>query len=136
MRTRCFLAGAVMAGALGSASTAEAYFGWANCYTYSAQTCWVGNGYRGNIEVDAELWYTARSEVCAKGVTAAGNIRTGSGCSYNTGVRDSYFSYHEPASAGYAYWAGSGSPYEIGVEECSPSDRVAICITPTAGYRG
>lgn len=86
---------------------------WA-CYSYSsAQTCWAGTGYRGYKEVGNSTsdggGAVTRSEVCAKAVTAAGNIRTGSGCSYNTWLRGSCLSSSSPNSAAYVYWAGSSS---------------------------
>ena len=83
---------------------------------YSAQICWVGFGYHGIKQV-TEFQHARRSESCAKGRTAAGNIRTGSGCNYNTDSRISKWSDPSPYSAGYGYWAGSGSPINVTVRE-------------------
>lgn len=56
--------------------------------------------------------YVNRYEVCAKGRTAAGNVRTGggNGCTYNAQGRISCFIPDEPLTAGYVYWAGAGQP--------------------------
>jgi hypothetical protein len=92
-----------------------------SCPNYSsAQTCWAGTGYRGYIEVVATLGAT-RSEVCAKAVTAAGNIRTGSGCQYNAFYRRSCLAGSSPNSAAYVYWAGSGSAINVYGQAATPS---------------
>ena len=108
------LVGLLAAASLGlSAQRADAYADYWGCYNfYSAQTCWSGAGYHSWTFVVAAIGPN-RSEVCAKGVTAAGNVRSGSGCSYNTNGRTSLFSGGTPMSAGYVYWAGSGSPTQI-----------------------
>lgn len=45
-------------------------------------------------------------EICAKAITAAGNIRTGSGCSYCSSDRISSISGGTPDSWAYVYWGG------------------------------
>lgn len=95
------------------AQKAEAYSDlWSCSNAYSAQTCYSGAGYHSWQDVAAGIG-PSRSEICAKGVTAAGNIRSGSGCNYNTNYRYSGFSGGTPTSAGYVYWAGSGSATDI-----------------------
>lgn len=96
-----------------SAERADAYEDFWGCSnSYSAQTCWSGAGYHSWVVVAAAIG-PSRAEICAKGVTAAGNVRSGSGCNYNTSTRGSGFSGGTPASAAYVYWAGSGSPTQI-----------------------
>lgn len=88
-----------------------AYWTWECSNSYSGQVCWAGTGYLGHKSVLNQLW-VQRYEVCAKGVTAAGNTRLGggNGCGYNTTYRASCFGTTSPASAAYVYWAGSGQP--------------------------
>lgn len=93
-----FIAGAV-------ATSSHAYQG-VSCWTYSAQKCHT-SGYHGwsawgtNVE-------SYSSEVCAKAITAAGNIRAGSGCNYNNSVIIVCTYSTWPATNVYGYWAGGG----------------------------
>ena len=109
------------------APTANAYFAYAQCNNYtSAQTCWVGDGYHGLIRV-TEIVFQQRFNICAKAQTAAGNLRTGSGCNVNTDYRSSLLSSTDPISAGYGYWAGTGAAEYDLVKQCSPTDE-SLCI--------
>lgn len=49
-----------------------------------------------------------RYNVCAKAVTDASNIKSGSGCSTNATYRCSSLAAASPYSTGYTYWAGTG----------------------------
>jgi hypothetical protein len=108
----------------GFTSPAVADVDLATCDNYvSAQTCWLGAGYRGYIEINSGTWAgtSPRSEWCAKAQSAAGNIKSGSGCNLNAVNRRSCLDNVSPNSTGYAYWAGSGSALQIFVEGRTPS---------------
>jgi len=112
-----------------AAPSAQAYYNTSSCSVSNAQVCWSGDGYHTNIEVDAFLLGTSSSSVCAKAVTAAGNTRTGSGCTTASGTtyRISCISDGNPASAAYGYWAdGSGGTKDIAIYNFAGSDR-AYC---------
>jgi len=120
---------AVLCGVLATlslkAERADAYYGWNNCKSWSAQKCYVGNGYHGIIKVHSGVWFMTPYEMCAKAATAAGNIRTGSGCNYNTGSRTSLWSDPSPLSGAYGYWGGGASGgYSTYIQECSPGDGI------------
>jgi hypothetical protein len=86
---------------------------WGCNSTGSGQICYSTAGYHSYLEVTAVLQY-ARPEVCTKGITAAGNIRTGSGCNYNfVNYRTSCFAGGTPNSLAYYYWGG-GYPNQGG----------------------
>ncbi|HEX4344863.1 MAG TPA: hypothetical protein VHZ31_04815 [Solirubrobacteraceae bacterium] len=110
---RCLLIGAVAGVAAGStaASPATAFpHNW-NCYAYSAGQCYDYQGYPPNIYypwlgVKADVGDYVLSEVCAKGITAAGNYRTGSGCATNDFQKRACFSGGSPDSWAYVYWGG------------------------------
>lgn len=94
------------------------------CNNYvSAQSCYLGSGYRGYIQVTSGTLdgATARSEWCAKAVTAAGNIKGGSGCNYNAVSRKSCLDNVSPNSVGYSYWAGTGYPLLVVTEGRTPT---------------
>jgi hypothetical protein len=108
-----------------AASPADALYSSFSCSDYvSAQTCWAGTGYHGYDEVSIGTFaaYGARSEMCAKAQTQAGSIKAGSGCNNNALGRVSCLSNTEPISAGYGYWAGSGSPAILAGQVASPTD--------------
>ena len=87
----------------------------------------AGDPMRGEAKVARELTAISsfinpvKYEICAKGVTAAGNRRTGSGCNINANVRHSCFDGINPYSAAYVYWAGGGSPTSIAGDARTPS---------------
>ena len=94
-----------------AASTASAFpHNW-SCYAYSASQCYDYRGYPNLyypwLGVKADVGDYILSEVCAKGITAAGNYRTGSGCATNTFYKRACFSGGSPSSWAYVYW-GSG----------------------------
>lgn len=113
---RCVGVAAIAAVALAmAAQSALAYtHTWTCNYASSAYTCYdyVGQTYNPWESVVAVIAYS-RSEICAKAKTAAQNIRTGSGCNYNTTARTSNIAGGYPESVGYVYWAGSGSTISI-----------------------
>jgi hypothetical protein len=84
-----------------------------NSYT-SGQQCWAGTGYRSYIEITNTMG-GAVYEVCAKGITEAQNLRTGSGCNNNASGRVSCFSGGSPLSAAYIYWGGTTPSGTAGV---------------------
>jgi hypothetical protein len=45
--------------------------------------------------------------ICAKAITAAGNLKSGSGCATNTWQRTSYYAT-SPDSQAYGYWGDNG----------------------------
>jgi hypothetical protein len=117
------LAALLCGGAAGAAATANAATDhWVCNSYYSAQRCYAGTGYRSYVEVTNSMG-ARKSEVCAKGVTAAGNVRSGSGCNHNTIGRVSCFSGASPHSAAYVYWAGSGGPAGVIGDARTPSSR-------------
>jgi hypothetical protein len=78
------------------------------CYSASASQCYDPTPCcHGWIQVSNQTSVT-KYEVCAKAVTAAGNIRTGSGCNLNTFGRSSCLAGETPSSTAYVYWAGTG----------------------------
>jgi hypothetical protein len=102
--------------ALGISSNASAYpHGWSctaaaysQCYDYSGT---YYNPWRG---VAADIADNVRPGVCAKGITAAGNIRSGSGCSPNPAHSwRACFSGGTPETLAYVYWGGSGGSIYI-----------------------
>ncbi len=112
-RARAVLAAAAVAAFLWLlfADRAGAYSHTQSCNQPSAGVCWdfVGQTYNAWERIQNSMSGGAVvSEVCAKGVTAAGNIRNGSGCSNNTSFRDSDIVGGTPESRAYAYWGGAG----------------------------
>ena len=81
-----------------------------SCYAYSASQCYDYQGYPSLyypwLGVKADVGDFVLSEVCAKGITAAGNYRTGSGCATNTFQKRACFSGGSPDSWAYVYWGG------------------------------
>ena len=107
--------------ALGAAD-AQAYYRYTECGAYSsAQTCYAGGGYHSLERSTTKHWY-ATSETCSKAVTANQNIKSGSGCSYNTTLRYSYYA-PTPTSASYGYWAGAGGPALLYLKECGGTEN-------------
>lgn len=104
--------------------SAQAYTHAWNCSLLLANTrCYDTTGviYNpwNNLAVGSNV---AKSEVCVKAITAAGNLRsttTGSTnasyCAFNSTGRGIVLSSPTPNSQGYVYWNGSGSnPYLSG----------------------
>jgi len=80
-----------------------------SCQGGSGSQCYDFSGQRYNrwIQSSNEI-QEIKSEVCAKAITAAGNVRSGSGCNGNSfGRISSYFP--DPESQAYGYWGGSGN---------------------------
>jgi hypothetical protein len=108
---------AVPAGAYVKSVTCSNYF--------SAQQCYVGDGYHSLTEVDTQLEFSSSFSVCAKAATMAGNIRTGSGCANRQcgtcaqpDHRYSCLAGSTPLSQGYGYWAdGSGGSKNVEVAQ-------------------
>ncbi len=115
-------AGALMVSGLFAPAARADLDTWACGNYFSGQTCYAGTGYRSYIEV-VNAMGVFKYEVCAKGVTAAGNRRTGSGCSNNAKVRISCFDGISPYSAAYIYWGGGGDPATVFGEAKTPSSR-------------
>jgi hypothetical protein len=102
-----------LCGALASAPSASAYgHTWScsaaadgsQCYDYS------GTIYNPWLGVYAYVYDYSLPSVCAKGITAAGNIRSGSGCMGGFYDR-ACFSGGSPSSWGYVYWDGIPGGY-------------------------
>jgi hypothetical protein len=96
--------------AVSLAPSAQAYIHVWSCQAASAVQCYDNSGQQYNpwAQVSASM-SAVSNQVCAKAITAAGNIRTGSGCNFNTTARLSCFSYALPDSWAYVYWAGNGT---------------------------
>jgi hypothetical protein len=93
-----------------STGVASGYAHQWQCYSASAAQCYDPSPCcHGWIQVSNRIPVT-RYEVCAKAITAAGNIRTGSGCNFNTFGRSSCLTGETPSSTAYVYWAGTGIP--------------------------
>jgi hypothetical protein len=89
----------------------------------SAQTCYLGTGYRGYIEINSGTLAgtTPVHEWCAKAEAAGGTIKAGSGCNPNAVSRTSCLDNVSPNSAGYAYWDGSGPNLLVVVQGRTPA---------------
>jgi hypothetical protein len=85
---------------------------WTCNNSFSGQKCYSGAGYHSWFYVGIGV-SSVSGEVCAKAVTQSGNLRSGSGCNYNTDSRVSVFSGGTPISVGYGYWGGSGPPRTV-----------------------
>lgn len=109
---------AVIAAILGATSAHAFSDSWACSNYVSAQKCYSGAGYHSWVRVTGFVHNAAGDgvsvyETCAKGITAAGNIRSGSGCAINFYLRESLFSGGTPMTVGYNYWGGSGGPWYL-----------------------
>lgn len=115
---RFLLSALVAVGALATclvaAETAGAYgHGW-SCNAASGSQCYDdaytrgGQQYNAWRSVIASMSATS-AQVCAKGITAAGNIKIGSGCNNGTTNRTSCLNSDPPESWAYVYWAGTGT---------------------------
>ena len=86
--------------------------------TIAANTwCVDGGGHHSWTDVEA---FAARSgvpatvsQLCAYGVTDAGNVRTGSTCGVNQSHHQSCWSNGSPLSNGYVLWNYSGSAVNL-----------------------
>jgi len=96
---------AALAGTAVVASPAQAYQHWWNCPTaYSAGQCYDYSGtyYNPWEHITINVSNTS-NHVCAKGVTAAGNIRS-SVCAVNTTTDGTCYTSASPETLAYGYW--------------------------------
>lgn len=96
--------------------SAQAYVHNWSCTAYAASQCYDYQGVQYNSwqGVKADVGDYVLPEVCAKGITAASNIRAGSGCASNAFQKRACFSGGTPDTWGYVYWAGGlAGPYPI-----------------------
>jgi hypothetical protein len=134
-RSRRALVGMIVGCGVGGLATtsAEAYLHSQVCPHYtSAQVCWSGDGYHSNTEVVLQIGAYGnpafQNEVCAKAVTAAGNIRTGSGCAgagFATSQRVSCLVGGTPDSAAYGYYGGSAPWLDDHVYNAAGTEHLA-----------
>ena len=103
------------------ADSAGAYtHGW-SCYSYAASQCYDDAYTRGGTQYNPWVYvhgYTAATSdtLCAKGITAAGNLRTPQACAYNVHDVAACFAGSGtgyPESWAYVYWNGSGTQRHI-----------------------
>jgi hypothetical protein len=82
---------------------------WA-CNAASAVQCYdyEGQQYVDWAQVTASMDYVS-SDVCAKSITAAGNVRANS-CMHAVNYDITCYTSSTPDSWAYVYWAGAGSP--------------------------
>lgn len=112
---------AVMGGAAIGATPAAALYDAGSCWTSSGQVCQL-SGYHGWYQI-AYGGDVSKPEMCAKAVTAAGNIRSGSGCIYPGSWTLRCLSGASPNSSAYGYWGGSGSAITGQTQAWSPSEH-------------
>lgn len=83
------------------------------CDNYSSsQVCYGGDNYH-TYNVVAAQTVGSSDSVCAKAVSEAGTVKTGSGCNNFTTQRTSNLASTTPISASYVYWAGNGGARRI-----------------------
>ncbi len=114
-RTLALLVTAASLAMVADSGAAFAYgHSWSCGTAYSGSQCYDDSGTQYNpwLEIDGQVGASSVHETCAKGITAAGNIRTGSGCFGATFVV-ACFTSATPDSWAYVYWDGSGGPYGI-----------------------
>lgn len=96
-----------------AAAPANAYpHYWSCSNAYAASQCYdnAGQTYNPWRGVKIDVGDFTVPTVCAKGITAAGNIRSGSVCSFNTFQARACFSGPTPETLAYGYWnGGSGT---------------------------
>ena len=95
------------------------------CYLYgSADRCFEPSyNYRGWYEV-SDYMNSTRPTNCAKAVTAAGNVRSGSTCwEYYIVQAVACLGSGEPTTRAYTYWAGTGSATTYSSEARTPASR-------------
>jgi hypothetical protein len=108
-----------------NAGSAEAWAHRWNCTVGSAQVCWDVSGQFYNPWISVVVWSGGTvSELCAKAVTQANNLRTGSGCSYTTSSRVSCIASATPDSQAYVYWGGSGGPHGLQGDARTADDNI------------
>jgi hypothetical protein len=98
--------------ALGMSSTASAYPHAWQCTAAEYIQCYDNTGTQYNPwrGVVSDLGDNARPHVCAKGITANNNIRSGSGCTPNLAYSfRACFSGGTPDTWGYVYWGGNNT---------------------------
>lgn len=102
-----------------------------SCTRGSANTCTdaTGQQYNSWMQIIASV-ASGASEVCAKGRTAAGNVRAGAGNGCTTGSNVTYrvtCLYPEtPQTEAYVYWGGSGGPKSISGSADTPAS-ITVC---------
>lgn len=119
----------VAAAALGShASVAQALeHNWSCPNRNSGDLCADTVTYHSWVAIQERIDYFLNApSICAWGQTAAGNIRTGSGCDSNDWVRTSCLSSETPLSWGYGRWYWSGHTHDTAGYAATPSNNL-IC---------
>lgn len=97
-----------------STSTASAYRHAWTCNTASYNRCFDNTGTIYNPWFWSHAVMSATSDtICAKAITAAGNVRTPQACFNNSREVGACFSYNYPESHAYVYWGGAGTVREI-----------------------
>ena len=122
-------ASAVLAIAIPKPSSGYAH-DW-SCVRGSANTCTdtTGQQYNSWRQVVADMGdFISVYEVCAKGRTAAGNVRNGAGngCWNNTFYRQTCFYPETPQTEAYVYWGGSGGSRTINGNAQTPA-TATVC---------
>jgi len=118
---RCLVRSALIALCLTAVTVpavAEAYTHSWSCLRSSGSRCTDFSGQYYNPWISVAAYSSpAKSEVCAKGETQAGNQRSilgdPDGCSNNTTLRISCFNGSTPDSQAYVYWGGAGGSDDI-----------------------
>jgi hypothetical protein len=122
----------VIGGLSGGAGAAGAYTHTWDCYSYAnAQKCYDPSPCCHSwIEVQVALINDPRYNVCAKAVTAAGNIRsaTNAMCGVNTDLHTTCLISETPSSTAYVYWAGDygGLAHDHGFA-ATPASKTPPC---------
>jgi len=121
-------AGAVCAITLVFASTAAAYTHSWSCSRNSGNTCSdsAGQTYNPWIQVYVQMNpFRDVHELCAKGVTAAGNQRSpasgDTSCDFGVTLHSVCFIGSSPDSLAYTYWDGPGGPYSFDSWAATPA---------------
>lgn len=118
---------AVLAPLAVPAAASADYYG-VSCFVNQGSACLADQGRpHGLIQVVARNWGNSSnwSYTCAYAQTAAGNLRSYSGCSTNSWFRRSNLTSTDPNSYGYSFFY-YGGPIWITTDECTPSS-VGTC---------
>jgi hypothetical protein len=97
-------------------STAQSYVHTWTCTAYAGVACYDHSGQQYNPWISVEGHVTDAPTVptfCSKGVTAAGNIRSASGCFNNVYGVVACFGTTTPESWGYVYWDNGGGIHSL-----------------------
>lgn len=115
-----------MGGAAIGATPAAALYDARSCWTSSGQICQLTSGYHGWYQIAYGSLNGSKPEVCAKAITAAGNIRAASGCIYPGSWTLRCLGGPSPSTSAYGYWGGSGSAITGQTQAWSPSEH-SVC---------